>query len=456
MQRSAWVESVQDILDLPEEMEAISGGDLRDEHIVALRRFPRLQELWIHGECEDPQWGGFRCNVSDAGMRDIAELRNLRRLTICCGGRSRITLSNDGLAYLKLLPELESLELGRSNDITDVGLVHVADCAGLKHLVFSGWYKITDEGLACLSRLKNLESLAFDAYHNIFGEGLKYIAEMTSLKTLSVFGLQSNAPRALRHIQNMTWLKGLSLGAANFGDAEMKLIGKLVNLEFLNTCFNKSVSDEGLQEIKTLKKLKTLDLNQCKRITNQGLKYVAELSCLESLTLTETASVSDEGVGGLRRLTNLRKLTCRGTAITGRTLSLLPSIEKLDIYSNENLNHQGVQELTKLKRLKCLNLSACQKVEDLDLGLIGRIDSLESLSLEWCSGISDRGVQKLTGLKNLSFLSLSYTNVSAEGLVSVVTLPSLKCLHLFGCKKLTRSGAEMLRELNPELAIHRG
>lgn len=83
---------------------------------------------------------------------------------------------------------------------------------------------------------------------------------------------------------------------------------------------NPDVTDRTLDELKAMKDLRELDLNDTK-VTDAGLKTIREsFPKLESLKLSHTA-VTDEGLtGSLTPMESLKNLNLRGTKVTGEAV----------------------------------------------------------------------------------------------------------------------------------------
>jgi len=86
------------------------------------------------------------------------------------------------------------------------------------------------------------------------------------------------------------------------GDEGMKFLVGLGNLEHL-ALSSTSVTDRGLEVLRTIPKLKTLKLYDT-RVGDDGMDHVATLVNLEELGLTGT-DVTDRGA---RKLAGLKKL----------------------------------------------------------------------------------------------------------------------------------------------------
>jgi Leucine-rich repeat (LRR) protein len=91
--------------------------------------------------------------ISDAGLKALAECSSPAQLVL----RDCRDVSDEGLAHLKDLIQLTSLDLSGTN-ITDAGLVHLQTMQRLQHLKLERT-KITDAGLAHLARLSKLDHI---------------------------------------------------------------------------------------------------------------------------------------------------------------------------------------------------------------------------------------------------------------------------------------------------------
>jgi hypothetical protein len=77
---------------------------------------------------------------------------------------------------------------------------------------------------------------------------------------------------------------------------------------------NPDVTDETLEYLKGLDKLRELDLNDT-QVTDKGLRVLKDLPALESLRLKNT-KVTDDGFGELAERASLRQLDLRGTQVS--------------------------------------------------------------------------------------------------------------------------------------------
>ena len=114
---------------------------------------------------EKVKWFNHANEINDEGLRDVAKLTQLERLSLY---RTKIT--DKGLKELADLTHLKRLDLGKTK-ITDAGLKEVVKFAQLEQLQLDNT-SITDAGLKELAKLPKLTVLSLDG-SKITDAGLK-------------------------------------------------------------------------------------------------------------------------------------------------------------------------------------------------------------------------------------------------------------------------------------------
>jgi hypothetical protein len=117
--------------------------------------------------------------VSDAGMVHLADKKKLKRLFL-----SGTQITDAGLAQLREVSDIEELVLD-GVPITDASLEVIAGFQQLKRLDLSRT-KVTDAGLGRLSGLKNLKDLSLYGASGISGRGVARLHE--ALPELKIHG----------------------------------------------------------------------------------------------------------------------------------------------------------------------------------------------------------------------------------------------------------------------------
>jgi hypothetical protein len=133
--------------------------------------------------------------------------------------------------------------------------------------------------------------------------------------------------KGLEVLRKIPKLKSLNLRRSTaMTDAAMSILKDVPNLQYLSLLYN-NITDDGLVELKGLTKLKLLDLRGCVLVTDVGLAHLAKLSNLERLKL-RNPNVSDRGVEAIKGLSKLKGLGLEDSQVSddGRFVSFLTNI----------------------------------------------------------------------------------------------------------------------------------
>jgi hypothetical protein len=179
--------------------------------------------------------------------------------------------------------------------VTGAGLAKLKDLKSLESLNISQTH-VNNAGLAELAPLTGLRDLGLE-YIPIRGEGLRNLASVENLEVLSISGWKLTAAE-LKEIKNIKRLRSLTLTLSPKEiDPGMSAIGELSGLESLH--LEGELTDAGMKPLKTMVGLRELRLRYAK-ITDDGLMELKGLKKLESLKLFLCESITDEGVRGLQ------------------------------------------------------------------------------------------------------------------------------------------------------------
>lgn len=100
------------------------------------------------------------------------------------------------------------------------------------------------------------------------------------------------------------------------GDAEIRELARLTDLQKVQISGNNGVTEKSLSELAALPDLEMLSLPNLKQLTNRGVASIAKFPKLKQLSLWYCEQVDDQAVPDLGRLTSLSKLDTRGTQIS--------------------------------------------------------------------------------------------------------------------------------------------
>ena len=235
--------------------------------------------------------------------------------------------------------------------------------------------------------------------------------------------------------------------------------------------------DELLAKLKTLPKLRELDIEATKMITPAGLAHLAELPALEKLNLYEVnsdgdglgndampivsriktlrdlrisyCSLTDVGLSALEGMTQLTALNLSHNRLTDagmKSLAGLTNLQSLDVsdfpstMSDMRITDEGMKQLSQLKELRELSIGGL-KISGQTLAF----PHLQSLNL---SGnlVTDAALDSIVQCRELRQLGLQYTGISDEGMKRIATLKELRQLNL-DSHFITDAGIAQLRAL---------
>jgi Leucine-rich repeat (LRR) protein len=116
------------------------------------------------------------------------------------------------------------------------------------------------------------------------------------------------------------------------------------------------VTKAGLEQLETLKQLRTLRLSKT-QITDAGLEHLVELKQLRTLFLDET-NITDTGLKNLKGLKQLQYLYLNGTHVTDNGLEQLKGLNQLHNLElgNTKITDAGLEHLKGLTKLETLDL----------------------------------------------------------------------------------------------------
>ncbi|XP_044595900.1 F-box/LRR-repeat protein 14 [Cotesia glomerata] len=424
--------------------------------------------------------------------------------------------------------KLESLKLRSCDQLTNVGLRSLSRQISLKVLDISFCTRVTDQSLICICQnLFNLESLNVRRCRAITDYGVTQIRLLKKLKELDISECEQltgacitqglslqfidkneltvtadnqdlenlNADKLDAHNYNDTdesikdenypsvlsssdnCLQTLSANALNLDEKSIECIANsFPKLTFLDIgyCFS-AVNDKTIQKVfKELTLLRTLRISRCDKVSDAGLtgmgagnrinnsdskieKIIPELTdsrlkirlgsraeeeivrdayrkrevmemCEDTTSLCELDIFSGFS---LIRLKGLRELDLTGcnkvTDVSLKHAFTFPELRVLDLSMCQQITHVGLDYLTKNNQaIEDLNLSKCHNVTDIGILYIAqRLYRLKRLQIRGCSQLTDHGLAGIKSYcKNLQYLDASYCRgITMSGIESL-------CSHL--------------------------
>ncbi|MDZ4821603.1 MAG: hypothetical protein SGJ20_21795 [Planctomycetota bacterium] len=225
---------------------------------------------------------------------------------------------------------------------SDENLARLKNLPQLEHVGLGVWSSITTEGFSTLASLPNLRSVAIVEYRDAAivktdDEYLQGLGRVRQLKDLFVGApVNDKAAFEIAQLQNLTKL--YLLETAELTAVGFEALTKLANLKDLEVMLNDQVNGRELNKFANLEQLRV-----CGRLRTESAKplqltlssrlQVLEISCMDSLTDADLAKIAELG-----RLTKL-------------VLEYCPPI-----------TDAGIANLANLKTLTHLKVKYCNKV----------------------------------------------------------------------------------------------
>ncbi len=211
------------------------------------------------------------------------------------------------------------------------------------------------------------------------------------------------------------------------------------------------ITDADLHALLPFANLAVLRLNRCKRLTDRALEVAAQFSRLKWLDVSDTL-VTEAGVSALLGRVYPARLDLAGC------INLKPTVAvelaearmfELDLGFNDWVGPVSMRALSASASLRGLALPGCRSLDDEAVEYLSRI-ALKTLNLRWCEKVTDVGlaaISRIQFLENLDLRGLS--RITDGGLLLLSSLKYLKLLHVSDCVLLTQRGIEELRRALP-------
>ena len=383
------------------------------------------------------------CNsLTDEGITPIFDLKELRKLTL---GGWHSQLSDTGLKGLANLTELREFQLCWARRITDAGVAGLKNCDRLQSVNLLG----TPTGDAALTALKTKPELrkvktgqlltndgldelqelpaflsdpeksaefglfSFEAEPTdllidgeIDDEGLKKLNGLNGLRGLSLFWHVSRVTsRGIESLAGLPKLEFLGLGGALCDDRAMEAIASHPGLRMLQGQ-EAIASNAGFKSFSKSATIEYLWGRECPNFSNEGFASLSTMPRLTGLGIS-LRKVDAEALSSLRYIRSLRTLMPMGlTDDEFKYVGECTGLEELSCMYCRETGDRATEHLGGLSNLRSY-YAGQTRITDVSLALLADLDSLESITLSQCAGISTAGVARLSRLPHLKSLVVS-------------------------------------------------
>ncbi|WP_372367701.1 hypothetical protein [Candidatus Uabimicrobium sp. HlEnr_7] len=407
----------------------LSGDDIQNEDLARLKLFPNIIHLSL-----------FSTNIDDKGLHYLSSL-SLESLNV---GKTRI--SNQGLANIcnMFSRTLKILDLSENQVIDNNGLKHLQKLEKLEVFVLTGNKRSDERGIA------NLPDTLTEL--NLSSTNINSVENFKNFKITKLFLANTKVTNNIDDLSNFQLLTHLDLSRLNINN--LLFLKNLTKLTYLNLSENREITNDSLENFKTLKKLTKLDLRHLSKINDQGLAHLDNISDLTTLLIDKT-SITPVGISYLRQkfsncnISYDRELNLNRKNIDNNYLrkyvSSLVNLVRLDLSNNTKITNAGLVHITSLLNLNDLRLHSCG-IGDEGLSHLAKLTKLSSLQL-FNTNVSGKGLKHLANLKELYYLNLGgNSNEFNNGLEHLKNLSKLRHLTL-GPTTITKEGVNQLKHL---------
>jgi RNA polymerase sigma factor (sigma-70 family) len=417
-----------------------ASGQLTDS---LLERISRLKHITYLDLSHCPE-------ITDKGLRHLAELPRLERLDLSCP-----QVTDHGLEFLRHLPQLKTFELRHQNWVSDAGLASLAHCENLECVNVMGTptgdgvikaligkpslshlfvgTNVTDAGLRLLRMFPVFKKwrggtaamslLAFRAHPNylwlnlkapLTNQGLAELAGLEGLSALNLFGGTAEGPfdarrstithAGLRYLAGLPRLAWFGCNANLCTDEAMHEISAMPRLRFL-MCQDAVAGDKGFAALSRSRSIEYVWGRRCYALTGSGFSSLAEMPALQGLSVS-CRNVGEDGLSALPRFPALKELMPMDVSDYGfRHVGRCEQLEALHCMYCEGTSDIATERLTGLRKLKKYQAWGTQ-ITDHSLEILGRMQTLEHLLFYECDAITDSGLAFIARLPRLREVSL--------------------------------------------------
>ncbi|WP_419194974.1 leucine-rich repeat domain-containing protein [Novipirellula herctigrandis] len=171
------------------------------------------------------------------------------------------------------------------SDVTDDDLSIIASAEQLRKLDLYGT-NISDAGLIHVSKLRNLESLNLGFCNRLTNRSMDSIVKLRRLKYLNLGFCRRISDDAFQQLAALTELETLNLSLTSASDNSLKHIAMLKKLDALDLD-GTTTTNEGLKPLIAFPKLRSLRLVGTP-ISDDAIEHLAKLSTLRHLYVKDT------------------------------------------------------------------------------------------------------------------------------------------------------------------------
>lgn len=421
---------------------------------------------------------GARRRMSATEWDDLTAVMRERRIT-----RLDAEGLMTGAAFERIatLDHVTTLSLGGSRELTDDGLAHLARMPQLEVLNLSEYPggRFTDRGLEVLRHLPNLRKFEMTWQSGIIDAGVSNLQYCDRLEQVNLMG-SPTGDGAIAALQGKPNLRDFSSGRLVI-DAGLPL---LHNFPLMKNAVNAArllidgpFTNDGLACLAGLEGVNELDLFwHVTGITTGAFAHLIHLPNLVSLGCDGKLS-DDRAMRHIGELPRLRKLRAQESVATDDGFEALSRSTTLEGFWGRvcpNFGSRGFAAFSKMPALRSLGVG-CKNVDDRALSTlphfpslreltpigmsddafrhVGRCESLHRLTCMYCRDTTDIATEHIAGLP-LNYFYAGLTQITDRSLAILGGMLSLEQVELYECNGVTDAGLPFLAGLPRWREVH--
>ncbi|CAL5228732.1 g11917 [Coccomyxa viridis] len=472
--------------------EACEEGQSPFEQLTALTRLKHLKVQWHKSWCNftlTQVTAGQKLTdletlyyehaelLRDEDLRALSPLINLRELSLRGTRNIPLSISGAGLAFLKDLPHLRSLDVSHCRGMQAEGIHAIATLTQLTALnlntigLIFEYQKGLNEFptahfpgilglLSCLTGLQKLDLGRQDCRgilpNQALLDQLACLTRLTALKldlsdpppTIVLPAIDGSALLSLRELRILR-LDGWPIYLRPRGALSSGSIGAELALTELSASIWRHKDYEGLLHAALRGgKLKALQLNahgQFRAATFEDMSHLWTKATALSHLKFRGCSVGS--LPELQKLPMLKSLVFSGCSVSAEVLhqdvSGVATLETLHFHNGNSLTEEVFGQVAQITALQDLDLSAQDNFHDgsiyHDIRSLSALTQLTSLVVR-ALRVEDCGLHAIRNLKHLRNLNLHDGRCTDEGLRELTKLTALRTLCLWCCHHITPDG----------------
>ncbi len=399
-----------------------AGGLMTDAVMARLARLDHVTSLSLGGSRE----------LSDDGLLQLANMPQLESLDLSeyPGGK----LTDRGLEALRHLPNLRVFEMTWQSGVSDAGVANLRHCDRLEHVVLMG-SPTGDGAIEALQGKPNLRR--FSSGRQVTDDGLALLRNFPRLRTWHGEPISDHAPdpSAGAHL----------LIDGPFTDGGLAGLAGLEGVVDLDLFWHVTgITPSGFVHLAGMPNLMSLGADG-RLSTDDAMRHFAAIPRLRSLRAQE-AVATDEGFVALSRSPTLERFWGRVCPNFGSrgflAFSSLPKLRALGI----GCGSVDDEALAAFPRFPSLRELTPIGVRDEGFRHVGRCEQLERLTCMYCRDTTDVATAHIANLK-ITYYYAGLTLITDRSLEILGRMPSLEQIDLYEVNGVTDAGLPFLAAL---------